>query len=194
MDIAIKLFSAYNFESVSVRQIALESGIKPSSIYNHYKSKQDILNHIYIYFKENVFISRKTLSEMKILICKLEPLEFLDHLHFKFNTQGKKMYVRMSLIMKIVYTRIFIDEQAKNIFDNILGKDCVRYSKEILDYGISIGRIDSIDTYTFSSCLNGQLHMMGIRAFTDPNHKASELTEQKKILELYASMLKFNEI
>ena len=48
--ISIELFSKYGFDGVSVRQIAGEVGIKESSIYNHYSSKQEILNAILEYY------------------------------------------------------------------------------------------------------------------------------------------------
>ena len=48
--VSIELFSKYGFDGVSVRQIAGEVGIKESSIYNHYSSKQEILNAILEYY------------------------------------------------------------------------------------------------------------------------------------------------
>lgn len=194
MDSAINLISSYNFESISIRQIASGAGIKSSSIYNHYKSKEDILDTIYAYFKGHAYYSQIPIDEMKRLICVITPQEFVDKVHFRFDKEGEKIYWRMSLIMKIIYTRIFIDDMANSIFSVTLGRDSILYSKEILDYGISIGRVEPLDTYLFSSCLNGQLHMMGIRAFTDPEHTASTVPDEPKIQELYASMLKFNSI
>ena len=38
--VSIDLFSKYGYDGVSVRKIASEVGIKESSIYNHYKSKE----------------------------------------------------------------------------------------------------------------------------------------------------------
>ncbi len=40
------MFSVKGYDAVSIRQIASAVGIKESSIYNHFKSKQDILNKI----------------------------------------------------------------------------------------------------------------------------------------------------
>ena len=51
--VSIDLFSRYGYDGVSIRQIAREVGIKESSIYNHYKSKESILNMILeFYIKE----------------------------------------------------------------------------------------------------------------------------------------------
>ena len=43
---ALTLFSANGFNAVSVRDIAAAVGIKESSLYNHYKSKQEIFESI----------------------------------------------------------------------------------------------------------------------------------------------------
>jgi AcrR family transcriptional regulator len=43
---ALTLFSVQGFEAVSVRDIAGAVGIKESSLYNHYKNKQDIFDTI----------------------------------------------------------------------------------------------------------------------------------------------------
>ncbi len=49
-NISLDLFSIHGYDGVSMRQIAREVGIKESSIYNHYSSKQEILNSILEYY------------------------------------------------------------------------------------------------------------------------------------------------
>jgi AcrR family transcriptional regulator len=49
-DVSIDLFSEYGYDGVSVRQIAKEVGIRESSIYNHYSSKESIMDSILDYY------------------------------------------------------------------------------------------------------------------------------------------------
>ena len=49
-EISIELFSKHGYDGVSIRQIAREVGIKESSIYNHYKSKEAIMDAILDYY------------------------------------------------------------------------------------------------------------------------------------------------
>lgn len=49
-NVAVDLFSEHGYGGVSIRQIAREVGIKESSIYNHYKSKESILDAILEYY------------------------------------------------------------------------------------------------------------------------------------------------
>ncbi len=48
-DVALDLFSKKGYDSVSLREIAEEVGIKKSSIYSHYSSKEAILIDIFQY-------------------------------------------------------------------------------------------------------------------------------------------------
>ena len=62
-NVSVDLFSRYGYDGVSIRQIASEVGIKESSIYNHYKSKESILDSILDYYiyemtKEEIPISK----------------------------------------------------------------------------------------------------------------------------------------
>ena len=43
---ALNLFSVKGYDPVSVRDIAYAVGIKESSLYNHFKNKQDIFDSI----------------------------------------------------------------------------------------------------------------------------------------------------
>lgn len=54
MNVSIDLFSQFGYDGVSVRQIASEVGIRESSIYNHFKSKEEILKAIMEYYIEEM--------------------------------------------------------------------------------------------------------------------------------------------
>lgn len=43
LDVAVRLFAEQGYAGTSVRDIARELGIEPSSLYNHFPSKEDIL-------------------------------------------------------------------------------------------------------------------------------------------------------
>ena len=55
-DVSLDLFSKKGYDSVSLREIAEEVGIKKSSIYSHYASKEAILMDIFNQF--NVYSRR----------------------------------------------------------------------------------------------------------------------------------------
>jgi AcrR family transcriptional regulator len=62
---ALSLFSVRGFDAVSVRDIAQAVGIKESSLYNHFKSKQDIFDSILAEYSGSVtdFFSRFSITD-----------------------------------------------------------------------------------------------------------------------------------
>lgn len=67
-DVSINLFSQKGFDAVSVREIAREVGIRESSIYNHYKNKEAILDAIIDYFMSEMAQSSPPEEEMDKLL------------------------------------------------------------------------------------------------------------------------------
>lgn len=51
LQVSIELFALKGYTSVSLREIAGAVGIKAASIYNHYKSKEAILEEIVVFFR-----------------------------------------------------------------------------------------------------------------------------------------------
>lgn len=118
-DTALDLFSKKGYDSVSVRTIASEVGIKESSIYNHYSSKKDILMSILNYFEE---------------YFKGNPLDYenirklLEENPEEFYHQGSEMFKQQIFeekilkIMKLIFVQMYqIDEVKEFFLREILG-------------------------------------------------------------------------
>ena len=67
-EVSLDLFSQKGFDAVSVREIAREVGIRESSIYNHYKNKEAILDAIIDYFMSELASSSPPEEEMEKLM------------------------------------------------------------------------------------------------------------------------------
>ncbi|HLT00204.1 MAG TPA: TetR/AcrR family transcriptional regulator [Acholeplasma sp.] len=75
---AIELFGTYGYNNLGMRDLAKSVGIKASSIYNHYKSKEDILMdiakelitemslHVYPLFKKTGLTPRAFFTQVSI--------------------------------------------------------------------------------------------------------------------------------
>jgi AcrR family transcriptional regulator len=50
---ALEIFSKYGYHSASMRQIAEHVGIKKASLYNHFPSKESILDEVLKYFRSS---------------------------------------------------------------------------------------------------------------------------------------------
>mgnify|MGYP000794118306 FL=1 len=118
-DTALDLFSKKGYDSVSVRTIASEVGIKESSIYNHYSSKKDILMSILNYFEE--YFKGNPLDDENIR-------KLLEENPEEFYHQGSEMFKQQIFeekilkIMKLIFVQIYqIDEVKEFFLREILG-------------------------------------------------------------------------
>lgn len=118
-DTALDLFSKKGYDSVSVRTIASEVGIKESSIYNHYSSKKDILMSILTYFEE-YFKGNPLYDENIRKLLEENPEEFYH--------QGSEMFKQQIFeekilkIMKLIFVQMYqIDEVKEFFLREILG-------------------------------------------------------------------------
>lgn len=118
-DTALDLFSKKGYDSVSVRTIASEVGIKESSIYNHYSSKKDILMSILNYFEE-YFKGNPLVDESIRKLLEENPEEFYH--------QGSEMFKQQIFeekilkIMKLIFVQMYqIDEVKEFFLREILG-------------------------------------------------------------------------
>lgn len=118
-DTALDLFSKKGYDSVSVRTIASEVGIKESSIYNHYSSKKDILMSILNYFEE--YFKGDPLDDESIR-------KLLEENPEEFYHQGSEMFKQQIFeekilkIMKLIFVQMYqIDEVKEFFLREILG-------------------------------------------------------------------------
>lgn len=111
-DVSVDLFSQKGFDAVSVREIAREVGIRESSIYNHYKNKEAILDAIIDYFMSEMAESSPPEEEMEKL---LETPELF------FEVGAKAFIGRMSApktekIWRIISIELYHNEKIREFF------------------------------------------------------------------------------
>ena len=105
-DVSIDLFSQYGYDGVSIRQIAKEVGIKESSIYNHYQSKESILESILSYY-----INEMLKEEAPVM----KPKENLNIDFDHFYKEGSDRFIsKLSEEKMMKITRIFLVESYHN--------------------------------------------------------------------------------
>ena len=123
-DVSLDLFSQKGFDAVSVREIAREVGIRESSIYNHYKNKEAILDAITDYFIYELHQSGPPEEEGELL---------MDQGPEVFFEVGARMYIKqintptMEKIWRLVSIEMYHNEKIRNF-----------YKKELLEEPINI--------------------------------------------------------
>ena len=120
-DVSLDLFSKKGYDSVSLREIAEEVGIKKSSIYSHYASKEAILMDIFEYF-ENIFKYDELLNSKDLILTEdneilLENPELFYH---KGSEAIKAMLSqeRNLKIWKLIFIQMHYNDNIRMYFQN----------------------------------------------------------------------------
>ena len=129
-DVSINLFSKYGYTGVSIRQIAKEVGIKESSIYNHYPSKESILESILSHYIEEMLKEEAPVMQSK---------ENLDMDFDQFYKEGSSRFIsKLSEPIMMKITRIFLlesyhNEKIKNFVKEAIIGYAIKGWKELFD-------------------------------------------------------------
>ncbi|MEF9983765.1 MAG: TetR/AcrR family transcriptional regulator [Oscillospiraceae bacterium] len=128
LNLCLNLFAKKGFDGVSLRDIASGVGIKESSVYNHFKSKQDILDCL---IKDNIQICENNISQIfeGINLANNQDIYLSDK---GFQMIGEKLFEKFFMDKNVTkFWSILTIEQFKNknvaemqsklFFDDILG-------------------------------------------------------------------------
>lgn len=135
-DCSLQLFADKGFENVSVRDIGSAVGIQASSIYNHFKSKEDVLTAIYDYFYENRNNTCLTPEEYMHIVESGTAKEIVDVMNYGYDPP-----MRMFHIVRLIFMRIYIDERAKELYQNNIVNEGAEYGAELLRHCVEYGRL-----------------------------------------------------
>ena len=188
-DKAIEIIAAIGFESMGLRDLAKAVGIKVPSLYNHFRSKQEILDCMYGYYRCHMFDNRPSIEQSRRVMESGDKDAIFSSIVFTFESTEEKKYLRMVLITKVILMRLFKDKQASHIFMQLNCEDATNYVKELLEYGISIGRLERFDVDTYTQFLIGQRIFMAIKAFASPDYAVGQLEEELHINKLLKEFL-----
>lgn len=142
---SLNLFSKKGFDAISVRDIAKAVGIRASSLYNHFKNKQDILDTIIIQYSnyitkffENII---KNYDIDEIIINKIKWIS--NEYFFKKSIDIFKFYLEDEYVVK--FRKLLTIEQFNN------SKIAALYSKIFVD--------DVLDLHSkiFESLMNANI-------------------------------------
>ena len=119
-NVALDLFSQKGYDSVSLREIAEEVGIKKSSIYSHYPSKEAILMDIFNYFTQQ-FEFNPVMDNEEIKLNENNPLLENPELFYHKGSEAIKQMIFEETnfkIMKLILIQMHHNETIKLFFQN----------------------------------------------------------------------------
>jgi AcrR family transcriptional regulator len=114
LDAAIDLFSQKGYDAVSIRDIARAVGIRESSIYNHYKGKEDILDSITGYFITELSKPIPNEEPMEALMAKYRPDEFMIVAGKAYMSRFKDE--RLGKVWRLISIELYRNKKVRDFF------------------------------------------------------------------------------
>ena len=108
----LKLASSKGLGAVSMNMIAQEIGIKKPSLYNHFKSKEELVSEMYLFLREKAQKETKTQMNFSIFENKsaYEILSFLVGNYIRLSSEKN-----MQMFYKVIYCERSISSEAAKI-------------------------------------------------------------------------------
>lgn len=189
---SIHLFAEDGYESVSMKTIARATGIQAASIYNHYRSKEEILSAIYQRYKDICFLPRVTAEEYIPILKKGTALEIMDIFNYPTPDENEEDPIYFD-ITRIIWGRLYIDEDASELYREYVVEASAIYIREVVKKGIELGQIKMSpdEIRTFATII------LACRAFTvsavvvDPD-QAKWRRQETSFMELLFKLLELN--
>lgn len=99
LEVSLKLFAENSFHGASIRDIAKQIGKRESSIYNHFSSKEEILNQIISNFSSRNFGPLIITDALINYLAKPEKFFFMlsENLLQFWNSKSERMFIKVLL-------------------------------------------------------------------------------------------------
>ena len=140
-DTALRLFAASGVENVSMRDLADEVGIKAASIYNHYPSKDELVEACYNFFLENHDIGRLSKEQYTRVLVEGSKEDVLNIPNDRFPDELAENILNSMIVL---FSRIYTDTTAINKYTQMIDRS-ILFMMEFLDQGIQLGRFEKFD-------------------------------------------------
>ncbi|MDR1607429.1 MAG: TetR/AcrR family transcriptional regulator [Deltaproteobacteria bacterium] len=137
------LFSKKGYDAVSIRDIAKVIGIKPSSLYNHYSSKEALFEAVLRHAEDLYLLYFRRLDEN---LAKCRSLE--EMLDLMFSEPKKMGNIFTCYAFSLIQTEQFRDERSGMIMTNTFLEYSINFIKNWLDKAVEKGYADPFDTKT----------------------------------------------
>lgn len=183
LDTALNLFSVRGYSAISIRDIGSVVGIKESTIYYHFKNKQDIFNELLKMFDEITNLKQEKFNEELLKVTKIEEdafilvgLNFLTK--YLLNDQVLK-FIRMLMIEQ------HVNEDASEMYKKVLFEVPLKYNYEVFQKLMQIGCFKKSDANYLSLEYYSPIFLIFQRYFSNGDVTESSLSKATKELKVH---------
>jgi AcrR family transcriptional regulator len=154
IEVALDLFSVNGYESVSVRDISKAVGIKESSLYNHFKNKQDIFDTIIQVCTEKAMNQYKNLKIDQTLQGDFNVYNRIsEEMLIKISMDLFEFYVTdkdMSRFRKILIIEQFKNKAIQEVYFKYFMDDAIQFQTQLFHYLMEVGALKKANPETLA--------------------------------------------
>ena len=146
-DVCVRLFSEKCYDAVSMNEIGAAVGVTDSAIYNHFESKEAILNAILSTFRRKLsgYILKK--GQVDRYIETDTPRRLLERCVGRFVEDDMEF---MAHAYRIVLRENLVNQMASELIITQLHEETAKSIQYVLDSLIRRGSIPAMDTWSFA--------------------------------------------
>lgn len=165
---AAQMFACKGYDSVSIREIAKGVGVKESSIYNHFKNKQDILEVLYREFAVRAPLSRPTYEQLETMVTIMSLMEILKNIMFSV---GRSIDEILGNTAIIIQCERFRNTQGAEAYYDYLVDEPLSYYQNLVEMMIREKKIKNknaqniIKHYCYMATALSQEYFMATNGF-----------------------------
>ena len=175
---ALSLFSFKGYDAVTIRQIASAVGIKESSIYNHFKSKEDILNKI---IDETLKRYYEVLENIKL------PQSEDDNVSEIYDNY-------ISKLRRLLTIEQYGNKEIGEIFRYVFIDRILETQRQVLQKFIDSGRFIQGDAYTMALHFYSPVFLLLYKYDNCPENEEQAIMELKMHASQYNAIYRRNSI
>jgi len=140
---AVDLFSSRGFRGVSIRDISSAVGIKESSFYNHYKSKDELIDAIFEFYKTEFTQIMPPEERVEAILSTMPPDEFLRQGNARFMQRMSVPLIEK--IWRILFSEQYRDSRARDLILQEMMELPLAYTELVFTKMIELGLIRRFD-------------------------------------------------
>lgn len=142
LEIAVLLFSETGYGNVGLGDIAKAAGIRTGSLYNHFKSKDDILFQIYQLYENKLAQVLPDMDNLLSLARATHPHEILKRAQYYFDPEDQDLMGRIEII---ALTESLNDGMSAQFIERNLTGTVNSIVRPLLTRLIELRRIEPLD-------------------------------------------------
>ena len=143
---ALRLFAASGVENVSMRDIARAVGIKAASIYNHYTSKELIVEACYDFYLKYHDSTRLNEEQYTKVLQNGTKEEIVNIPNNQFPPE---LAENLFYAMTVLFSRMYIDNKAIEKYTKMIDYS-LEFLKKFFELGIELGRFEKFNVRAVS--------------------------------------------